>query len=44
MFFAVRGTGLLRYGSETGKISVFGSGVVRHMTGPSHALDYWGGE
>ena len=93
MFYIVRGTGLLRYGSETrkirtgdficcptggpetahqiindsqealayisvstmmpaevceypdsGKIGAFGGGVVRHLTRPSQALDYWDGE
>lgn len=93
MFFVIRGSGLLRYGSETrrirtgdfiacptggpetahqivndsdaplefisvstvmpaevceypdsGKIGAFGSGTVRHLMRPSHALDYWDGE
>jgi uncharacterized cupin superfamily protein len=29
---------------DSGKIGAFGGGVVRHMTRPSQALDYWDGE
>jgi uncharacterized cupin superfamily protein len=29
---------------DSGKIGAFGGGVVRHLTRPSQALDYWDGE
>ena len=29
---------------DSGKIGAFGGGEVRHMTRPSHAVDYWDGE
>ena len=29
---------------DSGKIGAYGSGTLRHMTRPAHALDYWDGE
>ncbi|MGZ5269878.1 MAG: cupin domain-containing protein [Ramlibacter sp.] len=29
---------------DSGKIGAFGGGVVRHLTRPAQALDYWDGE